>query len=158
MPSSLQVVQLNGVWAAETTHRDTVLLLPLHSPLLLPLLLLLFLLPFPLLPPPHFNCSHTYVSLPISYLKLYETVGGLEIINYTLGQVPSFHTHICPVAENSPSSPRERTSSRLTPAPRRTGCRQASRPSRFPTSMMSPGTAIGSSVWMEPRYWPARQF
>ncbi|EDM08702.1 homer homolog 2 (Drosophila), isoform CRA_f [Rattus norvegicus] len=52
--------------------------------------------------------------------------------------------------ESSPSSPRERTSSRLTPAPRRTGCRQASRPSLFPTSTMSPGTAIGSSVWMEP--------
>ncbi|XP_047651843.1 homer protein homolog 2 isoform X1 [Phacochoerus africanus] len=52
--------------------------------------------------------------------------------------------------ESSPSSPPERMCSRLTPAPRRTGCLQASRPSPSPTSTMSQGTAIGSSVWMEP--------
>nr|XP_054369252.1 homer protein homolog 2 isoform X1 [Mirounga angustirostris] len=53
--------------------------------------------------------------------------------------------------ENSPSSLRGRTSSRSTPAPRRTGCLRASRQSPFPTSTMSPGIAIASSAWMEPR-------
>ena len=79
-------------------------------------------------------------------------LGGLEIINHTWSHVPSTHGPVSPLAENSPSSLPERMSSRSTPTPRRTGCLQASRLSPSPTSTMSQETAIGSSVWMEPRY------
>lgn len=46
------------------------------------------------LPPPCSDCSQAGGSLPTSYLKSSETVGGLEIINETLGQVPLVHTHL----------------------------------------------------------------
>lgn len=102
----------------------------------------------------YFHCPHAYVSLPISYENLWGLQGGPAVTGYTRSRLPSTHTRFSPLAENSLSSPRGHTSSRSTPAPRRTGCLQASRRSPSPTSTMSPGTAIASSAWMEPRYHP----
>lgn len=65
----------------------------------------------------------------------------------------SYNFDLCHVLSgNSRSTPPGPTSSRLTRPPRKTGSLPANRPSLSPIFTTAHGTAIASSVWMDPRY------